>query len=207
MAERMRVVYDSSVRLRRDCDGARAGESQGLRKPQWFIHSVDDDQMPPSVGWSLSGCLPCGGRHFMGRCGAGAEVRTSRSLPLRQVLGRAKNLDELSCLQCFYQRCADFMLEEICPFDWGMAGWWWRERQVSGFCAVLQKSLGLLHPPSKRKDGLTAYPPPCLYTSEDKVRKIWPPNCVFWVSKPTSLEGRIFVTSDHPRSTWFPFAG
>lgn len=29
----------------------------------------------------------------MGRLGAGAEVRTSRSLPLRQVLGRAKNLE------------------------------------------------------------------------------------------------------------------
>ena len=62
-------------------------------------------------------------------------------------------------------------------------------------------------PTSKRKGGLTAYPPPCLYTSEDKVRKSWPPNCVFSVSKPTSLEGRIFVTSDHPRSTWFRFAG
>lgn len=36
VTERMRVVYHSSVRLRRDCDGARAGESHGtgLRKPQ-----------------------------------------------------------------------------------------------------------------------------------------------------------------------------
>lgn len=36
VTERMRVVYDSRVRLRRHCDGARAGESHGsgLRKPQ-----------------------------------------------------------------------------------------------------------------------------------------------------------------------------
>lgn len=36
VTERMRVVYYSNVRLRRDCDGARAGESHGseLRKPQ-----------------------------------------------------------------------------------------------------------------------------------------------------------------------------
>lgn len=90
-------------------------------------------------------------------------------------------------LTVLLSKCADFMWEGISLIGDG-AGWWWRQ-EVSGFCAVLQKSLGLLHPPA-RKDGLTAIHS-CLMDLKIKSGKAGH-LIVFFLGVEASLSERIF---------------